>query len=136
MVMNTNTHKPLISTSALQRDLEKDVMSETSGHFKRLLVSMCQVLLGFQLVWYVHDDHLQPSPHTWPYSSQGARDESTAVDQDKAKREAQELFQAGEKSWGTDESKFNFIIASRSFAQLKATFDEYTKVCYVCLFHI
>jgi annexin A7/11 len=39
------------------RDLEKDVMSETSGNYKRLLVSMLQ----------------------------GGRDENTAVDMEKAK---------------------------------------------------
>ena len=33
-----------VSISAFPgRDLEKDVMSETSGNFKRLLVTMCQV---------------------------------------------------------------------------------------------
>ena len=82
------------------RNLEKDCVSETSGHFKRLLVSMCQ----------------------------GAREENAAVDIEKAKREAQELYQAGEKKWGTDESKFNQIIAVRSFPQLRATFDEYVRV--------
>ena len=86
--------------TAFKRNLEKDVVSETSGNFKKLLVSLCQ----------------------------GARDESLAVDHEKAKREAQELFEAGEKHWGTDESKFNFIIASRSIPQLKATFEEYAKI--------
>ena len=82
------------------RDLEKDVVSETSGHFKRLLVSMCQ----------------------------GAREETSTVNMEKAKKEAQELYQAGEKKWGTDESKFNQILAVRSFPQLRATFDEYIRI--------
>ena len=69
--------------------------------------------------------------HVWCVTfppPQGAREENTAVDQAKASREAQELYQAGEKKWGTDESKFNQIIAVRSFPQLRATFDEYVRV--------
>ncbi|XP_072165112.1 annexin A5-like isoform X2 [Diadema setosum] len=80
--------------------MEKDCIGDTSGHFKRLLVSMCQ----------------------------GNRDESNTVDMAKAQAEANQLYQAGEKKWGTDESEFNRIMATRNFAQLRATFREYTRI--------
>ena len=58
---------------------------------------------------------------------QGNREE-TPADVEKARQEAQELHDTGAKQWGTDESKFNQVIALRSFPQLRATFDEYAKV--------
>ncbi len=64
------------------------------------------------------------------YVWQGAREENTTADMEKAKREAGELYSAGEKKWGTDESKFNHILATRSQAQLIATFEEYIRVCW------
>jgi annexin A7/11 len=78
-------------------DLEAWLISETSGHFKRLVISAVQ----------------------------GNRNENTVVDQALAKQEAKELYSAGEKKWGTDESKFNQILMLRSFPQLRATFAEY-----------
>ena len=60
---------------------------------------------------------------------QGSREEGSGVDQERAVREAKELYNAGEGRLGTDEAKFTEIIGTRSFAQLRATFEEYNKVC-------
>ncbi|RXN01138.1 Annexin A7 [Acipenser ruthenus] len=83
-----------------QRDLEKDIRTDTSGHFERLLISMCQ----------------------------GNRDENQTVNLQKAQEDAQRLYQAGEGKLGTDESSFNMVLAVRSFPQLKATAEAYATI--------
>ncbi|KAG5450044.1 Annexin A11 [Clonorchis sinensis] len=79
------------------RNLEKDVMSETHGHFKRILVSLVQ----------------------------GNRDESTHVDMQAVQADAQALYNAGEKQLGTDESCFNRILVSKSEAHVRAVINAY-----------
>ena len=59
---------------------------------------------------------------------QANRDESTKVDLALAEAEAKALYEAGEKKWGTDESRFNQVLASRNVNQLKATFDAYARI--------
>uniref|UniRef100_A0A0B7AJ10 Annexin n=1 Tax=Arion vulgaris TaxID=1028688 RepID=A0A0B7AJ10_9EUPU len=80
--------------------LENDIVSDTSGHFRKLLVSM----------------------------SVGGRQENQPVDINKARADAQRLYQAGERRWGTDENTFNMILASQSYEQCRAVFDEYTHI--------
>jgi hypothetical protein len=67
------------------RTLEKDIVGDTSGHLKKLLVALMQ----------------------------GQRPESNKVNQDEAENDAKTLFEAGEKKWGTDESKFIEILSNR-----------------------
>ena len=69
-----------------KKNLQKDVESETSGAFKRLLVSLLQ----------------------------GNRSENTHPNQEERTKNAKELYEAGEKNWGTDESMFNKIFCVRS----------------------
>ncbi|KPJ07054.1 Annexin-B10, partial [Papilio machaon] len=59
---------------------------------------------------------------------QGARDEEAGVDAARAAESAQQLYDAGEAKWGTDEEVFNKILAHESFAQLKLIFEEYKNI--------
>lgn len=79
------------------RPLAEHLCSETSGHFRRLMtLIIC-----------------------------GVRDPIGTVDADKAKEEAEQLYNAGEAKLGTDEEVFNRILAHDSFAQLRLVFEEY-----------
>uniref|UniRef100_A0A3Q4BG69 Annexin n=1 Tax=Mola mola TaxID=94237 RepID=A0A3Q4BG69_MOLML len=83
------------------KSLEDSISSDTSGHFRRLLVSLCQ----------------------------GNRDERPTVDVSLAKQDAQKLYAAGENKVGTDESQFNAILCARSKPHLRAVFQEYQRMC-------
>ncbi|XP_051935972.1 annexin A11-like isoform X1 [Hippocampus zosterae] len=84
-----------------KKSMEDAISSDTSGHFRRLLISLAQ----------------------------GNRDERPNVDLSLAKQDAQALYAAGENKLGTDESKFNAILCARSKSHLATVFLEYQKMC-------
>jgi len=82
-------------------ELEEDLKSDTSGHFRNLMVSLVS----------------------------GARQENDfEVEEDKAEEDAQKFFDAGEAAWGTDEGSMNSILCLRSRPQLALTFEKYHAV--------
>ncbi|XP_075297733.1 annexin A6 isoform X3 [Opisthocomus hoazin] len=85
---------------AYERDLEADIVGDTSGHFKKMLV----VLL------------------------QGTREEDDVVSEDLVEQDAKDLLEAGEMKWGTDEAQFIYILGRRSKQHLRLVFDEYLKI--------
>ncbi|XP_060553939.1 annexin A7-like isoform X2 [Ruditapes philippinarum] len=94
--------------------LEKDIVNDTSGHFKRLLVSCCQA------------NRTELTPEQWQrVQTQGPE---SVIDRNLAREDAQKLYQAGEKKLGTDESAFLTVLAVRHYFQLRATFEEYVKI--------
>uniref|UniRef100_A0A7M4F443 Annexin n=1 Tax=Crocodylus porosus TaxID=8502 RepID=A0A7M4F443_CROPO len=85
---------------AYERELEGDILGDTSGHFKKMLV----VLL------------------------QGTREEDDVVSEDLVEQDAKDLLDAGEAKWGTDEAQFIYILGHRSKQHLRLVFDEYLKI--------
>ena len=80
-----------------QRDLDKDLQSELSGDFLRLMRSVAS----------------------------GNR-ENMQANLDLADKEARELYAAGEKKIGTDENEFVRIMCHRSFDHLSAINHRYS----------
>ncbi|XP_007444106.2 annexin A6-like [Python bivittatus] len=76
---------------AYERDLEEDVIADSSGHFKKMLI----VLL------------------------QGNREEDDVVSEDLVEQDAKDLLEAGEQKWGTDEAQFIYILGNRSKQHLR-----------------
>lgn len=61
------------------------------------------------------------------------RGPEAVVDRALAQQDAQTLYQAGVKKFGTDESAFLSVLSIRHEYQMRATFEEYQKVnsCYL-----
>ena len=82
------------------RDIEKDIKSDTSGPFQKVLVSLLQA----------------------------DRPNSNMVDKTQAKSDSQSLLNAGVKKWGTNEQSFVTVFCTKSYSQLRAMFEEYKTI--------
>ncbi|XP_048363690.1 annexin A13 [Sphaerodactylus townsendi] len=82
------------------RDLESDVQSETSGSLRKILLSVLKA----------------------------NREEVLEINENLAKTDAKDLYEAGEGRWGTDELAFNDVLAKRNYLQLRATFEAYKQL--------
>jgi annexin A7/11 len=104
-IIGTRTNQELTEIKTVfNRDygqtLEKWVRSETSGNFRNLLVALLQC-----------NRSMNPNP-----------------DPNMCQNDAQVLYKAGEGRWGTDESTFIRIFASRSAAEMAMINNCYTRL--------
>ena len=86
-----------IYKTKFKKSLEDDVIGDTSGNYKKLLVALINA----------------------------KRDTTQTVDVTKAKEDAKVLYDAGEAKWGTNEEAFITIFAARSPPHLRVVFKEY-----------
>jgi len=80
--------------------LDKIVKSECGGNLNKLLQSILQCKRGID----------------------------GPVDEDKAKKDAEVLYNAGEKKFGTDDDKFIDVLTTRSYSQIAAIAHQYEKI--------
>jgi annexin A7/11 len=81
-------------------DLESDLGGDTSGYFRRLLVSLLAA----------------------------GRQEDEEEDTEKAREDAQKFFDAGESLWGTEEAELNAILCLRSRQHLIEVFSQFQDI--------
>ncbi|XP_053569180.1 annexin A13 [Bombina bombina] len=101
-ILCTRANKQIVAikdayTKLFDRNLESDIKSETSGSFRKILVSLLQA----------------------------NRDEGLNINEELAGQDAKNLYEAGEGRWGTEELEFNVVLATRNYMQLRATFKAY-----------
>ncbi|KAE8280686.1 Annexin A11 56 kDa autoantigen Annexin XI Annexin-11 Calcyclin-associated annexin 50 [Larimichthys crocea] len=133
------------------KDLIKDLHSELSGDFRKLVMATLKTPAEFDAyelnsaikeICRIYKQEYKKSLEDAISGdtsghfrrllislSQGNRDERETVDISLAKQDAQALYSAGENKLGTDESKFNAILCARSKPHLRAVFLEYQKMC-------
>jgi len=82
------------------KDLETDIVSDTSGYFRRVMVALCNA----------------------------ERSDNDDITESEALEEAQRFLDAGESRFGSDEAEFIALFARRSPVQLRAIFDAYKQL--------
>ncbi|KAK3586058.1 hypothetical protein CHS0354_033180 [Potamilus streckersoni] len=111
-----------------ENQIEKDIEDDTSGDFKRILIACCQgnrkTLSRADIENAVEDTlDAEGNPTGLPQIN-----EAKLVKMDRCKREAQKLFDSGEKAWGTGEEEFTRIFCVRDFPSLRVIYDQYVKL--------
>lgn len=101
-IMTTRTNEELEEIKEIYRteyeiELEEDLKGDTSGYFRRMLISLAAA----------------------------NRDEGWWADQELAAADAQRIYDAGEGQAGTDECEINSVLCSRTLPQLQATLFAY-----------
>ncbi|XP_033754310.1 annexin A4-like [Pecten maximus] len=108
--------------------LEEDIANDTSGDYKRLLISASQgnrEIIDFERL----DEAVEEVKNEMDMpTGMFAVNHDKLVNVKKAQREAQKLFEAGQDRWGTDEETFNRIFSVRDPYQLRRTYAEYVKL--------
>lgn len=104
-IMVTRTNEELEEIKEIYRneyevELEDDLKCDTSGYFRRMLVSLVTA----------------------------SRDEGWWADQDLATADAQRIYDAGEGQAGTDECEINSVLCQRTLPQLQATLVSYQEL--------